>query len=145
MRNRNSPSLSGTPIQLKIFPLFTIAGWLLILTVFIIGAFFLAPTTANYLGAHAKAARDAAEGGSAILNQLQFIVATPMWLVPLVFVGIASFVTGIAIEFSTIPNLIRQRGNHLTAALPLLLHRPVASSPQSSTENERHVTELERV
>lgn len=129
-----------SPLQMKIFPLFTIAGWLIIVAAFIIGAFFLAPTTANYLGGHSKAVRDAAESGSVLLGQLQFIAATPIWLLPFTFVGVASFITGIALAFSTIPDLIKQRGDHLAAALPHLNEvassaRPIAYEPDRKAGN----------
>lgn len=107
--------------QLKAFPLFTLLGWALILISFLIGLIALSPIAAAYWGGNAKAARDAAEAGSALLAQLQTLAVTPRWLEPLTFVGVASFMLGIALEFSTIPALLRNRAQVLSAVFPLLV------------------------
>ncbi len=107
--------------QLKVFPLFTLLGWALILLSFLIGLFVLAPTAAGYWGGNSKAVRDAAEAGSALLGQLQTLGVTPRWLEPLTFVGVASFMLGIALEFSTIPAILKNRGQVMSAAFPLIV------------------------
>ena len=107
--------------QMKVFPLFTLLGWVLILASFLIGLFVLAATAAGYWGGNAKAVRDAAEAGSALLSQLQSLTVTPRWLEPLTFLGVASFMTGIALEFATIPRLLQNRGQVMSAAFPLIV------------------------
>jgi len=109
--------------QMKAFPLFTLMGWAFILTAFVIGAFVMAPTAAGYWGGNAKAVRDAAEIGSALLGQLGTLTTTPRWLEPLAFLGVASFMVGIALEFSTIPALLENRGQLMSACFPYLKKR----------------------
>lgn len=107
--------------QMRLFPLMTALGWILILTAFIIGAFTLAPTAASYFGDNAKAVRDAAEAGSALIGSLGTITSIPRWLKPLAFLGVASFMVGIALEFSTIPALLANRAEVMKACFPLII------------------------
>jgi hypothetical protein len=109
--------------QLKVFPIFTLIGWGLILGSFLIGLLALAPTAAAYWGGHAKATRDAAEAGSALLGQLRLLQVTPRWLEPLTFLGVAAFMTGIALEFSTIPKILKNRGQVMSACFPLIVRQ----------------------
>jgi hypothetical protein len=106
--------------QMKAFPLFTLLGWAFILTAFVVGLFVMTPTAASYWGGSAKAVRDAAEVGSALLGQLGTLTTTPRWLEPLAFLGVASFMVGIALEFSTIPTLLKNRGAVMSACFPYL-------------------------
>ena len=107
--------------QMKAFPLFTLLGWVLILASFLIGLVVLSATAAAYWGDNAKAVRDAAEAGSALLGQLQTLTVTPRWLEPLTFLGVAAFMTGIALEFSTIPAILKHRGQVMSACFPLIV------------------------
>jgi len=107
--------------QMKVFPLFSLLGWVLILSSFLIGLIGLAPTAASYWGGNAKAVRDAAEAGSALLGQLQVLSVIPRWLEPLAFLGVAAFMTGIALEFSTIPAVLKNRGQVMSACFPLIV------------------------
>jgi len=118
MTNAASPKPAW---QIRAFPLFTLLGWVLILASFLIGLTVLASTAASYWGGNSKAVRDAAEAGSALIGQLQTLTVTPRWLEPLTFLGVASFMTGIALEFSTIPGLLKARGQVMSAAFPLLV------------------------
>ncbi len=106
--------------QMKAFPLFTLMGWAFILTAFLVGLFVMMPTAASYWGGNAKALRDTAEIGSALLSQLGTLTTTPRWLEPLAFLGVASFMVGIALEFSTIPALLNNRGKLMSACFPYL-------------------------
>ncbi len=106
--------------QDKIYPLFTIMGWALVGFSFLFGAFFLSTTAASYWGGNAKAVRDAAEAGSLLLGQLQLLATTPRWLEPLIFLGVGSFIFGIALEFSTIPKLLKNRGEVMKACIPII-------------------------
>ena len=107
--------------QLKVYPILTAIGWLLVLTSLGVGLFVLAPTASSYFGANAKLVRDAAEVGSTLLGQLQILSVIPRWLEPLAFLGVASFMVGIALEFSTIPSLLKNRGQVLSVCFPLLV------------------------
>lgn len=105
---------------LKVFPLFTLLGWILVGFSIIILVAVLAPTGASYWGGNAKEARDAATVGSALLGQLATLAWWPKLLLPLIFLGVASFMTGIALEFAAIPNILTRRTEILTRAVPLM-------------------------
>jgi len=118
MNKISPPSASW---QMRVFPLMTALGWIFILTAFIVGAFVLAPTAASYFGDNAKAVRDTAEVGSALIGSLGTITSIPRWLKPLAFLGVASFMVGIALEFSTIPDLLKNRAEVMKACFPLII------------------------
>jgi len=118
METLQGPSKSW---QLKIYPIFTWLGWILIGLALIIGLFVLTPTAISYWGGNEKVARDAAEAGSALLGQLNTLAATPPWLEPLAFLGVASFMLGIALEFSAIPNILRNRGQVMSICFPQIV------------------------
>jgi hypothetical protein len=105
---------------MRLYPLFTVLGWILILISIAIGLFVLTPTAIGYWGGVVKAARDSAAAGSEILGQLETLAVTPRWLEPLTFVGVASFMVGIALEFSTIPHVLRNRSYVMSACFPLI-------------------------
>ena len=109
-----------SPWQLKAFPIFSVLGWVLIGLSFLIGLLVLTPTAMAYWGGSAKAVRDAAEAGTVLLGQLALLATVPRWLVPLAFVGVASFMVGIALEFSSIPALLKNRGQVMSACFPYL-------------------------
>lgn len=110
--------------QLRIYPIFTVLGWILIGLSLLIGLFVLTPTAIDYFGGNAKATRDAAEAGSALLGQLSALSATPRWLEPLTFLGVASFMLGIALEFSAIPNILKNRGQVMAICFPQIIQNP---------------------
>lgn len=105
---------------LKWFPFFTVLDWVLIGFSILVGVFVLAPTAASYWGANAKAVRDAAEIGSPLLAQLTTLAWWPKLLPPLIFLGVASFMLGIAMEFAAIPGILDRRTEILTRAVPLM-------------------------
>ncbi len=112
---------AARPWQFKVFWLFSLLGGMLIMLSFLIGLFLLAQTAMAYWGLNAKAVRDAAAAGSELLNQLTVLQATPRWLEPLTFLGVASFMVGIALEFSSIPRILRNRGQVMAAAFSQLV------------------------
>jgi len=120
---------TGTPtppkpgMELKIYPLFTLVGWILILVSLFIGLTVLAPSAASYFGDNAKATRDVATVGSDLLGQLETLKSTPAWLEPLTFLGVASFMTGIALAFSSIPKILTNRGEVLSVCFPILVEK----------------------
>lgn len=105
---------------LKVFPLLTLFGWLTIMIAVLIGVLVLSPTASSYWGGNAKAVRDAAEVGDPLLGQLTTLQAFPKFLVPLAILGVASFMTGIALEFASIPGILDRRIAVLKQAVPLM-------------------------
>jgi hypothetical protein len=104
--------------QMSVYPIFTLSGAMLIMAVFIVGLFVLAPTATSYWAGSTKAIRDAAEVGSGLLAQLEVLNTIPRWLEPRAFLGVASFMFGIALEFSTIPSLLKNRGDVMGVCFP---------------------------
>ncbi len=117
----NASQTAKTPYQLKLFPILTILGWILIMLALIIGLVVLTPTAVNYFGANSKEVRDAAEAGSQLLSQISILASIPLWLEPLTFLGVAFFICGIALEFSVIPSLVKMRGDAMAKAFPLIV------------------------
>jgi len=105
---------------LKAFPLLTLFGWLTIMISVLIGILILSPTAVSYWGGNAKTVRDAAEIDSPLISQLTTIRWWPKFLIPLAILGIAAFMTGIALEFAAIPGIIDRRTAVLKQALPLM-------------------------
>jgi len=109
-----------TTWQIKIYPIFSVLGWFLISLALVVGLVVLTTTAQSYWGGHAKIVRDSAEAGSALIGQLQALTVTPRWLEPLLFVGVATFMLGIALEFSSIPSLLKNRGDVMKICFPLI-------------------------
>lgn len=107
--------------QMKVYPVFSALGWILVIVSFAIGLFVLAPTAVDYWGGNAKSVRDAAAIGSELLTDLGTLTVTPRWLEPLTFLGVASFMVGIALQFSTIPHVLKNRGWVMSACFPLIV------------------------
>jgi hypothetical protein len=122
------PKLQKETAGLKAFPLFTVLGWALIGFAIVIGVAVLSPTGSAYFGSNAKAVRDAAVVGDAILTDLAVISSWPKILAPLTFLGVASFMVGIALEFAAIPGILDRRIEVLKQALPLM----ASDKPQSN-------------
>ena len=77
---------------------------------------------------NAKAVRDAAEAGSGVLSQQGSIAAVEAWVLPLAFVGLATFIAGFGFAFANILRNVRLRGNTMAAALPALKERKAIPS-----------------
>ncbi len=105
---------------LKLFPLFTLMGWLLVGFSIVVGVTLLSGTGAAYWGGNAKATRDAAQIGSALLAQLTTLAWWPKALLPIAVLGLASFMVGIAMEFHAIPGILDNRIELLKQAVPLM-------------------------
>ena len=106
---------------LKLFPLFTLLGWGLIMFAgLVVLGFIVSPTGAAYWGGNAKAARDAAATGSFLVSQLSTLALWKHIVPPLLILGIASSMVGIAMEFGSIPDLLDKRTAVLKQALPLM-------------------------
>ena len=70
-----------------------------------------------------KAVRDAAEAGSGLLAQQGSIEAVKDWVLPLAFVGFATFLLGFGFAFANILRNIRLHGATMAAVLPALKQR----------------------
>jgi hypothetical protein len=105
---------------LKLFPLVTLMGWVLIGFSILVGVLVLSTTGAQYWGENAKAARDAAAVGSTLLGQLTTLAWWPKLLLPLEILGVASFMLGIALQFAVIPGILDRRIAVLKQAVPLM-------------------------
>lgn len=112
--------LKRNTFALRIFPLFTLMGWLLMGFAMVVLAFALSATAASYWGGSAKEVRDVAAIGSGLLGQLTALAWWPKLLAPLAFLGVAMFMTGIALEFGAIPRLLDRRSQLLTQTVPLM-------------------------
>ena len=80
-------------------------------------------TATDYFGSNSKADRDSAEVDSILQTQLETLSSTPRWLEPLTFLGVASFMVGIALEFSMIPDLLKNRGDVMNACFPIIVKK----------------------
>ena len=114
------PPLKRETKSLKLFSLFSLLGWILIGFSILISILVLAPTAASYWGGNAKAARDVAEAGSVLLGQLSVLAAWPKILTPLIFLGVASFMLGIAMEFAAIPAILDRRSDLLVQVIQVM-------------------------
>jgi hypothetical protein len=100
------------------------AGWLLVIAMMVIMVaaitwILLAVTASDYYSS-SKAVRDAAEAGSTTLSQLRTIESVEAWVLPLAFVGLATFLLGFGFAFNRILTNIRLRGGSMAATLPAL-------------------------
>ena len=71
-----------------------------------------ADTFADIFGSN-KAARDAAAAGSSLLGDQGRVAALQAWALPLIFLSLASFLTGIGIAFWAILLEVRRRGDSM--------------------------------
>lgn len=107
---------------LKLFPLFTLMGWVFIGFSIVIAVAVLSSTGAVYWGGNAKVTRDAAQIGSALLAQLVTLAWWPKVILPVAVLGIAMFMVGIAMGFHAIPGILDRRIDLLQQAVPLMGH-----------------------
>ena len=114
------PELERETTGLKLYPLITLMGWVLIGFSILISIIVLGPTASAYWGGSAKSIRDAAEIGTPLLAQLTVLAWWPKLLPPLTFLGVTFFMLGIALEFAAIPGILDRRTNILVKALPLM-------------------------
>ncbi len=113
-------------------PHIKIAGalWLVALMIIMTAAvtWIVLALMAGDLFTNANAVRDAAEAGSGVLSQQGSIAAVEAWVLPLAFVGLATFIAGFGFAFANILRNVRLRGNTMAAVLPALKERKAAPS-----------------
>ena len=71
---------------------------------------------ANDYFSNPKAVRDAAEAASGILSQQGSIEAVKVWVLPLAFLGLGTFILGFGFAFSNILTNIRLRAGTMANA-----------------------------
>lgn len=103
--------------QLQVFPYFTAAGWVLILTGFLVSLLLVAPAAGTFFSQAGPSELQAPVAGP-LAGPQSLLNTIPLWLTPLIFLGVASFIVGIAVEFSVIPAMLRRRGEILGTCFP---------------------------
>ena len=129
---RQLPKLETETTGLKVFPIFTLMGWALIGFAILISVLVLSPTGSAYFGSNAKLVRDAAVVGDSLLTDLAVISSWPKILAPLTFLGVASFMVGIALGFASIPAILDRRLEVLKQALPQMSSKSMSSKSMAS-------------
>ena len=69
---------------------------------------------------NSKAVRDAAAAGSGILSQQGSIEAVKDWILPLAFLGLATYLLGFGFAFGNILRNVGLRANTMAAVLPAI-------------------------
>ncbi len=110
-----------TAPQIKIAAGIWVTGMMIIVGASIIWV-VLAVLAGDYYSS-SKVVRDAAEAGSGLLSQLATIQGLKAWLLPLSFLGVATFLLGFGFAFANILKNIHLRANTMAAALPELKAR----------------------
>ncbi len=93
-----------------------VMGMGIIAIVFVVGI-VRADLLADIFG-NSKAARDVAQAGSSLLSDQGRVATFQAWALPLTFLGLASFITGIGFAFWAILVEVRRRGD---AALNMMV------------------------
>ena len=82
---------------------------LILLTITLIVGIQLSGIVADFWNHSISAELDQAQAGSVLLAQLSGINATKAWLAPLKFTGVATLLTGIALDLVTIRLTLRKQ------------------------------------
>ena len=93
-----------------------VMGMGIIAIIFVVGI-VRADLLADIFG-NSKAARDVAQAGSSLLSDQGRVATFQAWALPLTFLGLASFITGIGFAFWAILVEVRRRGD---AALTMMV------------------------
>lgn len=110
-------SVAGQHPSLKWVYLLIAAALMIEMVVLVVGI-VVGVLADDYYG-NTKALRDAGEAG--LLSDLSTIKSIPGWLVPLQFVGLATFFGGIAMVLAIIIKTLQTRGQAMELALPQIL------------------------
>ncbi|MBI3975091.1 MAG: hypothetical protein HY334_01750 [Armatimonadetes bacterium] len=114
-RNHLQEAVLTSPATARWSPWFVLAG-LTIIAVYVVVGLGLASVAAGYF-ALPKVERDAAQAGSAILAQWQYLQSTGTWLEPFKFSGLSLIITGIVLNLAAIIRTLRTRAAVLHLAL----------------------------
>ncbi|RMF78015.1 MAG: hypothetical protein D6737_16085 [Chloroflexi bacterium] len=77
----------------------------------------------NCLSNPDRIAAESASSPQELQDDLSQLASWPKWVKPFVFVGVMSFMVGIALEFSSIPKLLQNRGRVMGAAYTQIVKR----------------------
>jgi len=114
-RNQLRQAAMTAPAGARWSAWFVLAGLTIIAIYFIVGV-GLAAVGASYF-AVPKVDRDAAQAGSAVLVQLQYLQSTGAWLEPFKFTGLSLIITGIVLNLAAIIRTLRTRAAIMHMAL----------------------------
>lgn len=114
-RNHLQEAVMTAPVGARWSAWFVLAGLTIIAIYFIVGV-GLAAVAASYF-AVPKVDRDAAQAGSAVLAQLQYLQSTSTWLEPFKFTGLSLIITGIVLNLAAIIRTLRTRAAIMHMAL----------------------------
>ena len=111
-----------TAPQIKIAGGLWVVGMMIIMAIVIVWVVMAVAFASDYY-AFSKAARDAAQPGSALLATLANFQTTKAWVLPLEVLGLATFLLGFGFAFANILKNVQLRGNTMAAVLPILKER----------------------
>lgn len=114
-RNRLREAVAAVPAGARWSAWLVLAGLSIIAIYFVVGL-GLARVAAGYF-AVPKLERDAAQSGSAILVQLQYLQSTGTWLEPFKFTGLSLIITGIVANLTAIIQTLGTRAAIMQTAL----------------------------
>ncbi len=114
-RNRLQEAVLTPPASARWGPWFVLAG-LTIIAVYLGVGLGVASVSAGYF-ALPKVERDAAQAGSAILGQWQYLQSVGAWLEPFKFTGLSLIITGIVLNLAAIVRTLRTRAAVMHLAL----------------------------
>jgi hypothetical protein len=125
---------------LKVFPLFTLMGWVLIGFSILVGILVLGPTAASYWGGNAnaiffsasKATREAAEAGSVLVAANVLRHSLPTWVPSFKFLGLGIMLGAITMALGLIATTLRDLGKDVTSLWPDELNPGVPQKPRSA-------------
>lgn len=106
-RNHLQEAILTPPASARWSPWSVLAGLTIIAVYFVVGL-GLASVAAGYF-ATPKVERDAAQAGSTVLAQLQYLQSTGAWLEPFKFTGLSLIITGIVLNLAAIIRTLRTR------------------------------------
>lgn len=110
------------------FPMTAVAGWMIVLVAFLIGAAALSPAQATFYS-DAKAVREAAAAGSAFAqaNVDSHVIET--WLPQFKFLGLGLGLVAITMALGSIAKRLRRMGQVISNHLPADLRPPMPPIP----------------
>lgn len=114
-RNHLQAAVMTAPASARWSPWFVLAGLSIIAIYFVVGLGLAAVSTSHF--AVPKVERDAAQAGSTILTQLQYLQSTGAWLEPFKFTGLSLIITGIVLNLAAIIRTLRTRAAVMHLAL----------------------------
>ena len=120
------------PIQTRVYLVLVMAGFEILLSALIILA--IVATTASDVFAFSAVDRAAAAAGSTLLADQSDLATFPLWVTPLMFLGLATAISGIlAVFWGLLKSLQEARGAAMMESIPVLLQK-TATRPEGSSK-----------